>query len=170
VLDTYELVGHIFLAQQHGLDLEDMGDHIVVVGLQKDQKVISSQVEVRVMRDGHLELAVLGGLCDGPTVMDEFSSVLEVRVHHYAHKVILHDAVEGHIEFIFTGVNNAFFLDIFEFLLKFVLVVVGLESVVEGLVAVSHREEGNGALVVHKLQEVFVVLNSLLGKLVVHGS
>mmetsp|Transcript_12339 Transcript_12339/g.19164 ORF Transcript_12339/g.19164 Transcript_12339/m.19164 type:complete len:219 (+) Transcript_12339:2954-3610(+) len=80
-LDLDEFVTDVFADVEGDLVLQHVLDHLVVASLEQIQDVVSRDVEVGVVGDGHLEFVVLGHLGDLPGIVDELSALLELGVH-----------------------------------------------------------------------------------------
>lgn len=83
-----KLIANIIGDVKHAIGLQKMGDHFDIVQFQKNQAIVSVNIEVRVSGKCHFQLFVFFALGDEPAVMDELSSVLEVWVHYNRHEII----------------------------------------------------------------------------------
>ena len=167
MFDTDQFVADVFLAQELAVRVKNMGHHLIIMRIQQNQQVISSQEEVLVFWHSELQLIILWSLGDDPAVMDELSPIPEVRVHDDRHEVVFLDHFNK-LDLDYIGLLS-FLLSLFValvILVKHVQVID--EGVVEGEVPVDARKEGDCAFVLHELEQVLVILYSLIGNLVIH--
>jgi hypothetical protein len=92
--DGYQLVADVLSQIEPDMGLQKMGDGLVVVCLEEVQDVRPSYIKIFVKGDSYLKLVVLALLCDGPCIVDELSSITELRVHYKRHEVVLLDHPE----------------------------------------------------------------------------
>ena len=83
-----KLIANVICDVEHAIGLQKMGDHFDIVQFQKNQAIVSVNIEVRVSGKCHFQLFVFFALGDEPAVMDELSSILEVWVHYNGHEIV----------------------------------------------------------------------------------
>ena len=85
------LVAFILLDMQVDFLFQYLRDDVIVLCLEQLEYVFSIELEVRIIDDSLLQFLVLTHFCNDPGVMNEFSSFLELRIHHNRHEVVVHD-------------------------------------------------------------------------------
>jgi hypothetical protein len=174
-----KLIANIIGDVKHAIGLQKMGDHFDIIQFQKNQAIVSVNIEVRVSGKCHFQLFVFFALGDEPAVMDELSSVLKIWVHDYGHEIVHLDHLDKKvIKRVVKVISSSNLLWISSFLRPFldgctgtfllVDLVVLSDSLIKSMVPVGHGKESNCRSILDQFKKVFVILNGLLGQLIVH--
>ena len=94
ILDLNHFVASVFSDVQHNFVGEHHVDHVVICGVEQEQDVITSDVEVGIFTDSDLEFSVLTKFSNDPGVMDKVTTFFLVLIHDKCHEVITDHAVE----------------------------------------------------------------------------
>jgi len=158
-----------------------MGDHLDIVRFKKDQKIVSVDVEIWISGESHFQLLVFFALSDEPAVMDEFSSVFEIWVHDYGHEIVHLDhlnekVIKRIIEVLLAPYLLGWVLAVWCFFLYILSgvgflkdIVVLSHSLIQSVISVGYSEVSNCCSVLNELEQILMILDSLLGQSLVHG-